>query len=94
MRDGIPETPLEMESIVFHAVISRVYGDVTKAATTKRLTERDIRVIEENALALPGDLKPLAEEFETFEAEPAIRATLQKAKEFFLATKAGRLQQR
>lgn len=92
--DGVPETPLEMKGMVFHAILTRAYGDVSKAATTRRLAERDIRLIEEKALAVPADLKALAQEFKTFEAEPAIVGAVQMAKEFFAIVKAGRLKQR
>lgn len=87
----IPKTPQEMQAMIFVAVVTRLYGDVTTEARRRRLTEHDIAGIERRALATLKDGPDFAHEFTTFEAEPVVAKTLKDIEALLIMARAGRL---
>lgn len=86
----LPQTPEEMTSLLFGLITQKVYQQITTAARRRRLTEHDIALIERQGIdELRGDLG-FANEFKTFEAEPAIAKARQLLDGYFAATRATR----
>ena len=89
----LPRTPDEMTSLIVMAMLTRIYGDITLAARRGRLTGHDIVTIENKIERLMRDAEDFAEEFETFEAEPACAKAMQIVEQFLAATRGGRVRQ-
>lgn len=89
----IPSTPQEMTDLITHTLLLRVYGDITTAARRGRLTEHDISLIERSAIRLLKDEAKFADEFPTFEAEPAVAAGISQVEDFLAAARSGRINQ-
>jgi hypothetical protein len=87
----IPKTPQEMRAILINVLVLRLYGDITKAAVSKRLTEQDIRKIEQATLDLIRNEANFASEFKTFEVEPEIAGAIATVREMCEATRSARL---
>ena len=86
----LPATPDEMVAMLLEAGRARAYVDITTAARRKRLTEHDIAVIERNILGLTVVTPEIADEFKSFEAEPAFAQARSLLKQYFEIARKGR----
>jgi hypothetical protein len=90
--DTIPQTPDEMTALLFEAGRAGAYVKVSGAARSKRLTEHDIALVERDIIAELTSIDPrIADEFKTFEAEPAFAKARDLLKQFFAHAKAARI---
>ena len=85
-----PKTPEEFYSQLFMAAVSRIYGDVTAEARRRRITEHDIATIENRIIAMMGDAKKAAHEFQAFEVEPLVNKLVQELRALFGAIREAR----
>lgn len=79
-----------MTSTLMVAGLIRAYGDLATQAWRKRLTNADIAAIERETLTLMREAHASAEEFPSFEAEPAIAAAIAELRRLFDAFRAER----
>lgn len=89
--DTIPNTPDEMVAMLLEAGRARAYVEISGAARRQRLTENDISIIERNILADCVVTPEIAQEFKTFEAEPAFAEAHALLKQYFAIAKAARI---
>lgn len=89
----LPRTPAELTGMLFNLGVLRAYRDLSAAAWQGRLSNADIERIERRAIAMLGEAADAADEFQTFEAEPAIAATQQQLRELFAGFAQGRIRQ-
>lgn len=89
----IPKSPEEFTTIMNQMMSFKLYVAITIAARKKRLTEHDIALIERSILRDFDIGEKVAEEFKTFEAEPAVKAALGLTKEFVERARAERINQ-
>lgn len=89
----IPRGPAELTMLLVSASMISVYSAMTLAARRGRLTEHDIARIERDTLANLAIPPGVAEEFTTFEAEPAFKQAEIQMRKFFQAAKSSRARQ-
>lgn len=82
--DVIPQNGAQMTEMMFRAGFSRAYVEISTEARRKRLTEHDIAVIERRIVSEFATYDPcMADEFPTFEVEPAMAKAREQLKQFF-----------
>gem|GEM_PF-5303523 len=90
---SVPQTPEQMTEMVFRLGIQRAYLDISTEARRRRITEHDIALIERHIVELTtGNDTAIGQQFQTFEAEPALAAARQKLKDYFALTREARAQ--
>ncbi len=91
--DQIPRTPDEMTALLLEAGRAGAYVKVSMEARRRRLTENDIAIIERGIIAEVTTVDPrIADEFTTFEVEPAFAQAKALLIQFFANAKVARVQ--
>lgn len=78
----VPKNALEFEDYAVEIVLTRIYGDVSALATRQRISEADIAAFERRVIDEFGEPNKFADEFRTFEVEPAHRRALDRIRLF------------
>ena len=67
-----PKTPDDMFSLVTHAMMVRLYGELALEARRKRLTEHDISLIETRIIRILREGEDFSGEVKGYESEPVM----------------------
>lgn len=86
----IPKSPSELFALVLSHAVSRAYTEIAAAALEGPITEERLAEIERTVTATLDLPKDVANEFKTFEAEPAVARVRGQMRDFFEVARVGR----